>query len=106
MAYALITALGAAQVPGCASSSGEGNRSSTGASATLSDAALTTRVTAALTAAGAASPASVKVTTENGVVQLSGFVESPDQARRAEQIAREVEGVKQVYNDIRIKPRA
>jgi osmotically-inducible protein OsmY len=39
-------------------------------------------------------------------VQLSGFVDSEDKARRAGEIARQVEGVKQVYNDIRIAPRA
>jgi osmotically-inducible protein OsmY len=44
-------------------------------------------------------------TTQGGIVQLAGFVDSPEQARRAADIARRVEGVKYVYDDIRVAPR-
>jgi hyperosmotically inducible protein len=71
----------------------------------LEDAAVTTSVTSALTAAGVANPLKINVTTENGVVQLSGFVDSEDKARRAGEIACQVEGVKRLYNDIRVAPR-
>jgi osmotically-inducible protein OsmY len=36
-------------------------------------------------------------------VQLSGFVDSQDQALRAVQAAQKVSGVKQVKNDLRLK---
>jgi len=113
-AWILVAAYCLAQVAGCTSPSGgrsgSGGGASSGASsgarAALGDAALTAKVTSALTAAGVANPFKINVTTEKGVVQLSGFVDSEDKARRAGEIARQVEGVKQVYNDIRIAPRA
>src|ERR1041385_3788001 len=46
----------------------------------------------------------VTVQTFNGVVQLSGFVNSDEQKRRAEDIARQVPGVQQVVNAIALKP--
>jgi osmotically-inducible protein OsmY len=48
----------------------------------------------------------MNVTTYRGVVQLSGFVESEEQARRAAEAARGVEGVKSVYKDLRVAPRS
>ena len=42
--------------------------------------------------------------TYRGVVQLSGFVENEDAARKAGDIARGVDGVQQVYNDVRVIP--
>ena len=46
----------------------------------------------------------VDVKTFNGVVQLSGFVTTDDQKRRAGEIAQGVEGVAQVENNITLKP--
>ena len=46
----------------------------------------------------------VDVTTFGGIVQLSGFVNHPDQRRRAEDIARHTPGVTQVMNGLVIKP--
>jgi osmotically-inducible protein OsmY len=48
--------------------------------------------------------ASVNVTTYRGVVQLSGFVETEEARRRAENAANDVEGVRSVQNDPRIAP--
>jgi osmotically-inducible protein OsmY len=42
----------------------------------------------------------VHVETFNGVVQLSGFVDKPEQILRAAEIAKGVEGVKSVKNDL------
>jgi hyperosmotically inducible protein len=42
----------------------------------------------------------VRVTTLNGVVQLSGFVDSQTAKDRAEQIARSVSGVVEVQNSL------
>ena len=46
----------------------------------------------------------VDVRTFNGVVQLSGFVNTEDQKRCAADIAQRVEGVSQVQNAISLKP--
>jgi osmotically-inducible protein OsmY len=110
VALVLVASYCAAQAAGCTSPSGERSQASSGASsggrAVLDDAALTAKATSALTAAGIANPFKINVTTESGVVQLSGFIDSEDKVRRAGEIARQVEGVKRVYNDIRIAPRA
>jgi hyperosmotically inducible protein len=46
----------------------------------------------------------VKVETHKGMVLLSGWVDDRSQIAQAEQIARGVEGVKMVSNDLRVKP--
>jgi hypothetical protein len=46
------------------------------------------------------------VRTFDGVVQLSGFVNSEEQKRRAEELARQVPGVVEVQNSISLKPNA
>lgn len=45
----------------------------------------------------------VDVRTFNGVVQLSGFVNSDEQKRRAGEIAQRVDGVREVVNSIALK---
>ncbi len=68
------------------------------------DAALTAKVkTAIATDAGARTASAVNVDTYRGVVQLTGFVDSEDQASRAVSAAKKVQGVRSVKNDIRIK---
>ena len=42
----------------------------------------------------------IDVTTFNGAVQLSGFIESQEQKDRAGELARQVEGVQQVHNNL------
>lgn len=46
----------------------------------------------------------VHVNTFDGVVQLSGWVESEGQKMRAQQVAQNVPGVRQVVNGITLKP--
>jgi hyperosmotically inducible periplasmic protein len=46
----------------------------------------------------------VDVRTFDGVVQLSGFVDTDEQKNRAGEIARQEEGVNQVVNNISLKP--
>lgn len=46
----------------------------------------------------------IQVEVFEGVVQLSGFADSEAAANRAVQAARSVEGVKEVRNDMRIRP--
>jgi hyperosmotically inducible periplasmic protein len=91
---------GSASLPEEQSSGG----ASRDASSILEDAALVARIKTALTAAGAGS---VQVAaTQGGVVQLSGFVDYPADAERAVEVARQVKGTREVYNDIRVTPRS
>ncbi len=48
----------------------------------------------------------VKVAVSGGTVQLSGFVNTDDQKSKAAEIARNVSGVKDVQNNISLKPAA
>jgi hyperosmotically inducible protein len=48
----------------------------------------------------------VRAMTYGGVVQLSGFVDTSDQKSKAAELARKVEGVHEVINNISIKPTA
>jgi len=47
---------------------------------------------------------SVDVKTYGGIVQLSGFVDSQDQSRRAEELTRSVNGVSRLMNGLALKP--
>ena len=68
------------------------------------DAALTARVKSAIaTEAGARTAAAINIETYRGVVQLTGFADSPEQASKAEAAAKKVNGVRSVKNDVRIK---
>jgi|SRR5947207_3318693 len=64
------------------------------------DADITARVKADLYRDPVVKGSEVKVTTMNGVVQLSGFVDSEQAKDRAGQIARSIPGVVDVHNDI------
>ena len=48
----------------------------------------------------------VRVMTYGGVVQLSGFVSSEEQKTKAAELAKRVEGVHEVINNISLKPTA
>ena len=65
------------------------------------DAATTSEVKAKLLADNIVPSRNVKVETTDGVVQLSGTVKSQAQSDRAESIAKAVEGVKSVKNDLK-----
>ncbi|CAM4109251.1 BON domain-containing protein [Bordetella tumulicola] len=67
------------------------------------DTALTARVKAALVQADRVSATDVQVETYNGVVQLSGFVIDQEAANQAVIAARNVDGVKEVRNDIQVR---
>ncbi len=47
----------------------------------------------------------VEVESFRGVVQLSGFVDNQEMANRAVAIAKGVPGVREVENDMRLRPR-
>jgi osmotically-inducible protein OsmY len=69
----------------------------------VDDVTITTKVKAALINDPAVKARDVKVETFRGVVQLSGFVDSPAQAAKATEVAKEVGGVKSVKNDLAVK---
>lgn len=69
----------------------------------VTDAAITAKVKTALIAEKNLKSLDVNVETQNGVVQLSGFVVSSAQVDQAEDIAKRVKGVKEVKNDLRLK---
>ncbi|EOI6440644.1 molecular chaperone OsmY [Yersinia enterocolitica] len=68
------------------------------------DAATTSSIKAKLLADDIVPSRKITVETTDGVVQLSGNVENKAQAERAENIAKAVNGVKSVKNDLSIKP--
>ena len=69
---------------------------------TLSDAAITTSVKSKLISNAITSGRNIKVTTENGVVILSGRVRSAAEKSTAMQIASDAKGVKSVRNALLI----
>jgi osmotically-inducible protein OsmY len=69
----------------------------------IDDTATTSRVKKALHADTQYKFEDVKVTTFKGVVQLSGFADSRDAKSRAGEIAKTVEGVKDLENNISVK---
>ena len=69
----------------------------------LDDSVVTVKVKTALLSDAATKGSDIAVTTNKGVVQLSGFVDSTDDQARATTVARNVEGVQSVVNDTRVK---
>jgi hyperosmotically inducible protein len=67
------------------------------------DAALTERVKTALAGDSASAARDIEVETRDGVVQLSGFVDSEDQRTAALMRARSVQGVQEVRNDLSLR---
>ncbi|EBA9646067.1 molecular chaperone OsmY [Salmonella enterica] len=67
------------------------------------DTATTSEVKAKLLADDLVPSRKVKVETTDGVVQLSGTVETQEQSDRAESIAKAVDGVKSVKNDLKVQ---
>ena len=83
---------------GCASTT---TRQSTGEY--IDDAAITTKVKAALVKDPVVKAVDVKVDTFKGVVQLSGFVDNNEQRAQAERVAASTAGVMSVKNNIALK---
>lgn len=90
---------------GCASHNDAATGESRTAGQFTSDAALTAKVKTALAKdEGLGTAANVNVNSYRGVVQLNGFVDSQDKIERAEEVARGVEGVSRVDNNLSVKP--
>lgn len=92
-----VVVLAVAACAGCQSTAGQtaGQR--------MSDASITAAVQGKLTGDRISNFTRVDVETEGGVVSLSGMVLSADQRKRAEELARQVNGVVRVNNNLQIQ---
>jgi osmotically-inducible protein OsmY len=69
----------------------------------VDDSAITAKVKAAIVQDQSLKGFEIHVNTYKGVVQLSGFVDSPAMIARAGTVAGQVSGVKSVQNDLIVK---
>ncbi|CAN7243447.1 BON domain-containing protein [Rhizobacter sp. LjRoot28] len=70
----------------------------------VDDTTISTKVKAKFIEDKAVAASSIQVETMNGTVQLSGFAKSESERAHAAALAREVKGVKNVKNDILVRP--
>ena len=70
---------------------------------TVDDTTITTAVKAKLVGDKAANLTRVDVDTNNATVYLNGVVETPEQKTRAEQLAWQAKGVKNVVNNLQVQ---
>ena len=96
--FAVLLAALLATALGCASTS---TREGTGEY--VDDTVITTKVKTAIFNEPALKSLQINVETFKGVVQLSGFVSSQDSISRAVEVARNVNGVASVKNDMRLR---
>ena len=78
----------------------EAKQATNAAANVVDDAALTTKVKAALLADELVKGTQINVDSNNGVVTLNGAVDSPAHKEKAEQIAKGVSGVTRVQNNL------
>jgi hyperosmotically inducible protein len=95
---AAMLAITLVSVVGCASSSKQ-----SGTGEYVDDAVITTKVKAAVFNEPTLKSAEINVETFKGVVQMSGFVNSQSDINKAVSLARSVDGVVSVKNDMRLK---
>lgn len=88
-----------AAISGCAATD---TRRSAGE--TVDDATLTTRVKSSFIRNESLKAFQIDVDTYRGVVQLNGFVDSPEAVRIAAEVADDVPGVVSVKNNLQVKP--
>jgi len=93
LAGASLLALGACAGTGTEKTMGE----------SIDDSVITAKVKTALIADDEVNALDVNVETNMGVVQLAGFAETREQIAQASDVARGVDGVKAVKNDLRLK---
>ena len=91
--FTICTAILFVSISGCASMTGE----------QVPDQVITSRVKAAVFSDPTLKATDINIETYKGVVQLSGFVNSPSVIHRAEAITRTVMGVQSIQNDMRLK---
>ena len=94
----IVAAVALLSVTGCAVTRGQET-----VGAYVDDAAITTAVKARFIDNKDVDAASIKVETLNGTVMLSGFAKNALEKSTAESIARRVNGVKSVKNEIAVR---
>lgn len=102
--WVLIAMMGAAAAA-CTSTDEQGSTEAAAANAgrVVDDSVITGKVKAALVADPTTKAHQISVETFKGVVQLSGFVDTSEAKARATQVAGNVEGVKDVKNDLELR---
>jgi len=70
----------------------------------IDDASITTAVKAKFVEDKTVDAGAIKVETLNGTVALSGFAKSPAEKAQAERIARNTKGVREVRNNLVVRP--
>lgn len=96
-AVSIVTLTGCASGPFAASAKTESPKQYVG------DSVVTGKVKAALVGDPMLKAREINVETYQGTVQLSGFVATREEAAKAGTVARSIEGVTSVKNDIRMK---
>ena len=94
-----------AAMTGCSSNQERGGAERAGATAgrVIDDSVITGKVKTALIADSTTKAHQIEVETFQSTVQLSGFVDSAEARRRAVEIARSVEGVRDVKNSLQLR---
>jgi len=95
----IFLALTLATLLGCASTSKK-----EGTGEYIDDSVITTKVKAAVFNEPSLKSSEINVETFKGVVQLSGFVSSEADIKKAVEVTNSVKGVASVKNDMRVKP--
>lgn len=95
--YSFVVVLVLALCAGCHSTTGKT------AGQSMTDASITAAVQSKLTGDRIGNFTRVDVDTQGGVVNLSGIVLSADQRKRAEELARQVNGVQRVTNNLQVQ---
>lgn len=96
--YALLVVALMVSALGCASTSPQGSTA-----AYIDDSWITTKVKTEIFKEPSLKVADINVETHKNVVQLSGFVDSSASMNKAVAIARSVDGVTSVKNDMRLR---
>jgi osmotically-inducible protein OsmY len=96
---AAMTAVVLLTATGCAVTRGQET-----VGAYVDDSVITTQIKARFVDSPIVGAAAISVETLNGTVMLSGFAKSGTEKAEAERIAKDVNGVKSVKNEIAIRP--
>lgn len=94
-----MTAIALLTATGCAVTRGQET-----VGAYVDDAAITTQIKSRWIENKEVDAASIHVETLNGTVLISGFAKNPAEKATAESIARKVNGVRSVRNEVAIRP--
>lgn len=101
----LASFISAGALVGCSTTGEQGavERTAANAGRAVDDSVITGKVKAALVADPTTKAHQIEVETFQGRVQLSGFVESTEARSRAVEIAKNVDGVKDVKNSLQLR---